>query len=98
MSIVNIKNTINNVEIIVIENQGCTDKCLIGTDLMNQIPEFKNSLEMVEETIKSMSDEILSQYPSEFVSNQDLKQIYKINESLSVKKMDQMGENFFNYS
>ena len=94
----NIKNTINNVEIIVIENQECTDKCIIGTDLMNQIPEFKNLPEMVEETIKLMSDEILSQYPSEFVSNQDLKQIYKINESLSVKKMDQMGENFFNYS
>ena len=71
----------------MIENQECTE-CIIGTDLMNQIPEFKNLLEMVEETIKPMSDEILSQYPSQFVSNQDLKQIYKINESLSVEKMD----------
>ena len=34
---------------------------------MNQIPEFKNLLEMVEETIKLMADEILSQYPSEFI-------------------------------
>ena len=45
---------------------------------MNQIPEFKNLLEMVEETIKSTSDEILSKYPSEFVSNNHLKQIGKV--------------------
>jgi hypothetical protein len=29
---------------------------------MNQIPEFKNLLEMVEETIKSMSNDILLQH------------------------------------
>ncbi len=38
----NIKNNINNFEIIVKEDQECTNKCKIGTDLMNQIPEFKN--------------------------------------------------------
>jgi hypothetical protein len=101
----NIKNNINNVEIIVIEDQECTNKCIIGTDLMNQIPEFKNLLEMVEETIKSMSNDILLQHSNKFVSNHDLKQISKINESLTdnitqigttdvtINKMNQVREN-----
>jgi hypothetical protein len=60
---------------------------------------------MVEETIKSMSNDILLQHSNKFVSNHDLKQIYKINESLTnnitqnettdvtINKMNQVREN-----
>jgi hypothetical protein len=83
--IFNNSNTSTNIELIVTEDQQCLNKCIIGTDLMSKIPIFKNLLDQVEATIKTISDDIKHQYNQKsFHDQKEYKQIYNINESLSL--------------
>ena len=36
--------------------------CIIGTDLMKQIPEFDSAMQQLEETIKNMSQNVIKRY------------------------------------
>jgi hypothetical protein len=46
------------------------NKCLIGTDLMKMIPELKNLMNLVVETIKTMSNDVLKRYETKINENQ----------------------------
>jgi hypothetical protein len=54
-----------NIKIIVTENQTSTNECIIGTDLMEQIPDFNNYMQLIEQKIKTMSDDIFKRYSVE---------------------------------
>ena len=43
-------------------------KCIIGTDLMLRIPEFKNLIDMVEEKKNIMSRDILKRYDQQKIN------------------------------
>ena len=58
----NQSDNLKNIRIIVTKNQISTNKCIIGTDLMKQIPEFDNALNMIEETINKMSENVINRY------------------------------------
>jgi hypothetical protein len=84
--IFNDSNKSTNVDLVVTEDQKCLNKCIIGTDLMSKLPVFKNLLDQVEETIKTMSDDIIHQYNQKFIHTQkEYKQICNINETVDVK-------------
>ena len=53
---------LNDVKIIVTENQELMNGCIIGTDLMKQIPEFGSAMQQLEETIKNMSQNVIKRY------------------------------------
>ena len=84
--IFNDSNKSTNVELVVTEDQQCLNKCIIGTDLMSKIPVFKNLLDQAEETIKTMSDDIIQQYNQKFIHiKMEHKQICNINDTIDVK-------------
>ena len=49
-------DNLNDIKIVVTENQESMNGCIIGTDLMKQIPEFDSAMQQLEETIKNMSN------------------------------------------
>jgi hypothetical protein len=58
----NHSDQLEKIKIIVTENQKSINGCIIGTDLMRIIPEFNDSMQKLEETIDSMSKNVLKRY------------------------------------
>ena len=94
-------NTRTNVEIIVTEDQETMNKCIIGTDLMLRIPEFKNLIDMVEEKINIMSKGILKRYDQQknqqiiekkVENKKDFKQIFNMEIISEEKDTDDQDE------
>ena len=50
------------VKIIITEDQETLNTCIIGTDLMKIIPDFKNIIITLEKTIEKMSSDVLQRY------------------------------------
>jgi hypothetical protein len=50
------------VKIIITEDQETLNTCIIGTDLMKIIPDFKNIIITLEKTIETMSSDVLQRY------------------------------------
>jgi hypothetical protein len=55
-------DNLNDVKIVVTEDQESMNGCIIGTDLMKQIPEFDSAMQQLEETIKNMSQNVIKRY------------------------------------
>ena len=89
---------LENVNIIVTENQKSINGCIIGTDLMKIIPEFNDSMQMLEATIDNMSKNVLIRYSiinkqkeeDESKNNKLILELEKINEEQESEE-DEIG-------